>query len=483
MDDLFDPLDGDLKAVATDDGPEVVAGDHFRLLNDSQAAAGTSDSDQVVVEDLLGGFSEFLAPSVKQEAPANTNPATSFFLLDLDSEGGGDLAADTSAWTATGPAAQDGAGAGAWLGSDNGGFTGDGSGGVLSFVLGPDSGPASGPEDSTDTSEVLSISENNLPMDREEEGQLASGFFFNDVLQQDTVVGGGTLATADTLATPLNSSSGSAEASASEDTLVAGEENLDSLMDLDIPQQPVGQQGYASPAVEVADTDIFQTRVEQFRVKEEDRGVNEPKVEGEAVVGMEVAKGQVWGGMEVTEVEVEGGVEVTKGDVEGGMEVTKVDAEEGMEVTKGEVKGGVEVTKAEKEGEVEVTKALKEGGVEVTKAEKEEGVEVTKVEMGKEMDKGEEEEQGEVEVTTVEEEEQGKVEVTKVKVEGGLEVTRVDEVAELHKTREEEEKVDEFVHPLAEELRPVFSMCDSEDRGWVTGRQLQQLCGDQVRQV
>ena len=184
--------------------------------------AGGDKSNGVMVEDLLGGFSEMVAPDLK--AADSTNPtngsATSFFLLDLDTGGGG---GDTSA---------------------------------PDFMLGKSDAmmrPTSAVESISDNSEVLSISETNLPMgDNGSDDALMSGFF-NDVLQADGLPDGGTLANAATVQGAMDSSA----TTSSETTLVgeedmmtaatatavgngvmmmgASEENLDSIMDLEVP--------------------------------------------------------------------------------------------------------------------------------------------------------------------------------------------------------------------------------------------------------
>ena len=192
----------------------------FDPLMGAKEAGG--ESNGVMVEDLLGGFSEMVAPDLK--AADSTNPtngsATSFFLLDLDTGGGG---GDTSA---------------------------------PDFMLGKSDAmmrPTSAVESISDNSEVLSISETNLPMgDNGSDDALMSGFF-NDVLQADCLPDGGTLANAATVQGAMDSSA----TTSSETTLVgeedmmtaatatavgngvmmmgASEENLDSIMDLEVP--------------------------------------------------------------------------------------------------------------------------------------------------------------------------------------------------------------------------------------------------------
>ena len=190
------------------------------LLEGKEAGGGPGNgSDGVMVEDLLGGFSELVAPDSKVgdgNGPATTS-ATSFFLLDLDTGAGGGNAPATDFKIGTTEALR----------------------------------PTSAIESISDNSDVLSITEANLPMD-EGNDALMSGFF-NDVLQADSVPDGATLANAATVQNALHSTSAT---SSSETTLVgedmtaavtsmgnglllgASEENLDSIMDLEVPTEP-----------------------------------------------------------------------------------------------------------------------------------------------------------------------------------------------------------------------------------------------------
>ena len=200
------------------------------LLEGKEAGGGPGNgSDGVMVEDLLGGFSQLVAPDSKV-GDANgpvTSSATSFFLLDLDTGGGG-----------------------------------GGDVPVTDFKIGTTEAlrPTSAIESISDNSDVLSITEANLPMD-EGNDALMSGFF-NDVLQADSVPDGATLANAATVQNALHSTSATSATSAnsattsSETTLVgedmasavtsmgnglllgASEENLDSIMDLEVPTEP-----------------------------------------------------------------------------------------------------------------------------------------------------------------------------------------------------------------------------------------------------
>ena len=190
------------------------------LLEGKEAGGGPGNgSDGVMVEDLLGGFSQLVAPDSKvgdANGPA-TSSATSFFLLDLDTGAGGGNAPATDFKIGTTEALR----------------------------------PTSAIESISDNSDVLSITEANLPMD-EGNDALMSGFF-NDVLQADSVPDGATLANAATVQNALHSTSAT---SSSETTLVredmtaavtsmgnglllgASEENLDSIMDLEVPTEP-----------------------------------------------------------------------------------------------------------------------------------------------------------------------------------------------------------------------------------------------------
>ena len=149
-----------------------------------------------------------VAPDSKpgeSNGPTNTS-ATSFFLLDLDSGGG-----DTSA---------------------------------PNFMIGKTEAarPTSAVDSISDNSEVLSITEATLPMG--DNDALMSGFF-NDVLQADSVPDGATLANAATVQVALHSATTSSENTlVGEDMMAAvgsrlimgaSEENLDSIMDLEVP--------------------------------------------------------------------------------------------------------------------------------------------------------------------------------------------------------------------------------------------------------
>ena len=196
------------------------------LLEGKEAGGGPGNgSDGGMVEDLLGGFSQLVAPDSKVgdgNGPA-TSSATSFFLLDLDTGAGGGNAPATDFKIGTTEALR----------------------------------PTSAIESISDNSDVLSITEANLPMD-EGNDALMSGFF-NDVLQADSVPDGATLANAATVQNALHSASATSANSAttsSETTLVgedmtaavtsmgnglllgASEENLDSIMDLEVPTEP-----------------------------------------------------------------------------------------------------------------------------------------------------------------------------------------------------------------------------------------------------
>ena len=172
--------------------------------------AGGGQSDGVMVEDLLGGFSEMVAPDSKpgeSNGPTNSS-ATSFFLLDLDSGGG-----DTSA---------------------------------PNFMIGKTEAarPTSAVDSISDNSEVLSITEATLPMGDAGNDALMSGFF-NDVLQADSVPDGATLANAATVQVALHTPTTSSETTLVGEDMVAAvgsglimgasEENLDSIMDLEVP--------------------------------------------------------------------------------------------------------------------------------------------------------------------------------------------------------------------------------------------------------
>ena len=101
---------------------------------------------KVIIEDLLGGFSEIVkSDEVENEEQDRNVTATSFFLLDFDNSGNETLNTPRN--------------------NDD----------HLNISL-----------DTTEDSEVLSIEEGNLPFDNEnDEKELASGFFFNDLLDDN----------------------------------------------------------------------------------------------------------------------------------------------------------------------------------------------------------------------------------------------------------------------------------------------------------
>ena len=133
---LFDPF-SDTKHVGNnlDVKSEEVKNIPKKSLND----------DNVIIEDLLGGFSEVVrSDSIEKKEEERQTSTTSFFLLDFDNNGADSITPRNSE-------------------NDN---------------------PVS--LDTTDNSEVLSIVEGNLPFDEtNDEKELASGFFFNDLLEDN----------------------------------------------------------------------------------------------------------------------------------------------------------------------------------------------------------------------------------------------------------------------------------------------------------
>ena len=257
------------------------------LLEGKEAGGGPGNgSDGVMVEDLLGGFSQLVAPDSKVgdgNGPA-TSSATSFFLLDLDTGGGG-----------------------------------GGDVPVTDFKIGTTEAlrPTSAIESISDNSDVLSITEANLPMD-EGNDALMSGFF-NDVLQADSVPDGATLANAATVQNALHSTSAT---SSSETTLVgedmtaavtsmgnglllgASEENLDSIMDLEVPTEP-SRDLFDTTEVEAMHNEpsgngrlVKVSTVENLVTEEEG-------VIGEPVIGEDVKQLLSVGGKALSEEEVE----------------------------------------------------------------------------------------------------------------------------------------------------------------------------------
>ena len=137
---LFDPIKTE----------EPLQGDHIESREETNEEEQTTQSrappENVVIEDLLGGFTEERsgdsAAATDGEAADRIRSTTSFFLLDLDENNSG-LKPDHQA----------------------GNNEGDVS---LSSV----------------PSEVLSVNEENLPFD-EADTEPVSGFFFNDLLVDD----------------------------------------------------------------------------------------------------------------------------------------------------------------------------------------------------------------------------------------------------------------------------------------------------------
>ena len=208
----MDPPGGLLGDLLDLPGGATAGGDTTMTTGEGGMYGGVvSDSDGgVMVQDLLGGFTEVVATDTKpQEKVETSTSATSFFLLDLDSGGGG---------------------------SDN--VVGQ-SAPPTNFLLGggQEARPVSAMDSMSDNSEVLSISEANLPMDKADGEELLSGFFFNDVLQADS--GLSTLATAATVEASIHSNQTSSETLVASDLIMdrvgGSEENMDSIMDLDIP--------------------------------------------------------------------------------------------------------------------------------------------------------------------------------------------------------------------------------------------------------
>ena len=235
--------------------------------------AGGESNDGVMVEDLLGGFSEMVPPDSKPAVDLSGGPtnssATSFFLLDLDTGG------ETSA---------------------------------PDFMVGKTDAlrPTSAMESISDNSEVLSITEVNLPMgDNGNDDALMSGFF-NDVLQADSSVpDGATLANSATVQIAMDSSA----TTSSETTLVgedmmtatgtsasgnglimgASEENLDSIMDLEVPSEPVTRDLFETTEVEPMSGGGGEGSGRLVKVSTLENLVTEEEVFGETVIG-EVVK-------------------------------------------------------------------------------------------------------------------------------------------------------------------------------------------------
>ena len=162
--DLFDPLDSEQTPTVQQQNSnqndlflfdlikteESLQGDHIESREETNEEEQTTQSrappENVVIEDLLGGFTEERSGdsvvATDSGAAERIRSTTSFFLLDLDNNSSG-------------------------LKSDHPADKDDGDVSLSSVP-----------------SEVLSVNEENLPFD-EADSEPVSGFFFNDLLVDD----------------------------------------------------------------------------------------------------------------------------------------------------------------------------------------------------------------------------------------------------------------------------------------------------------
>ena len=258
MDDdfsLFDPLQPTVSAQITE--PD-------KLTKIEVGSKEKTVDKTVVLEDLLGGFNEEIkVDEVDGDGGATGDrirSTTSFFLLDFDNDGGGGAA----------PVVTD--------------MTNDHKANSIDDII-------DGEEDDhlSVGSEVLSVNGDNLPLDQEDvtDREPQSGFFFHDLLESDQPRN---------VAKPQQSDSSVIQPVKTEqqttpsfligsEVLVAdnkvisgdltecGEDNLESLLDVEIPQEPAGSNQDSVPRQE-----SFVTEVEEFTVVDDDGGddITEP---------------------------------------------------------------------------------------------------------------------------------------------------------------------------------------------------------------
>ena len=261
MDDdfsLFDPLQPTVSAQITepDKSSTKVEGSKEKTVDKS-----------VVLEDLLGGLNEEIkvdeVDGDGSDGGANGDrirSTTSFFLLDFDNDGGGGAE----------PVVTD--------------MTNDHKVKSIDDII-------DGEDDDhlSVGSEVLSVNGDNLPLDQEDEtGQEPqSGFFFHDLLESDQPRNAAKPQQSDTpVIQPVNTEQQNtpnfligSEVLVGDNQVVSSvltdcaEDNLESLLDVEIPQEPAG-----STQVSVPRQESFVTEVEEFTVVDDDEGddITEP---------------------------------------------------------------------------------------------------------------------------------------------------------------------------------------------------------------
>ena len=214
----------------------------------------------VVLEDLLGGLNEEIkVDQVDGDVGANGDrirSTTSFFLLDFDNDGGG----------GAGPVVTD--------------MTNDHKANSIDDII-------DGEDDDNLSvgSEVLSVNGDNLPLDQEDatDQEPQSGFFFHDLLESDQprnvakpqqsddaqVIQPVTTEKQNTPNFLIGSEVlvGDNKVISSDITDIndVAEDNLESLLDVEIPQEPAGSNQHSVPRQE-----SFVTEVEEFMVVDDD---------------------------------------------------------------------------------------------------------------------------------------------------------------------------------------------------------------------
>ena len=249
MDDdfsLFDPL----QPTVTDQIPEK---DKPPKKEDQGSEVKIVDKT-VVLEDLLGGFNEEIkVDEVDADVGANGDrirSTTSFFLLDFDNDGDG----------GAGPAVTD--------------MTNDHKANTIGDIIDDDDHLSVG-------SEVLSVNGDNLPLDQEDvtDQEPQSGFFFNDLLESDQPRSVAKPHPSDApVIEPVISKQQNtpnfiigSEVLAVDNKVInseladCAEDNLESLLDIEIPQEPAGSNQDSVPRQE-----SFVTEVEEFTVVDDD---------------------------------------------------------------------------------------------------------------------------------------------------------------------------------------------------------------------
>ena len=247
MDDdfsLFDPLQPTVpdKIIEPDKSQHKVEGSKEKNVDKT-----------VVLEDLLGGLNEEIkVDQVDGDVGANGDrirSTTSFFLLDFDNDGGG----------GAGPVVTD--------------MTNDHKANSIDDII-------DGEDDDhlSVGSEVLSVSGDNLPLDQEDDTdqEPQSGFFFHDLLESDQPrnVTKPQQSDAQVIQPVTTEQQNTPNFLIGSEVLVGdnkitssdiADDNLESLLDVEIPQEPAGSNQHSVPHQE-----SFVTKVEEFMLVDDD---------------------------------------------------------------------------------------------------------------------------------------------------------------------------------------------------------------------